>query len=219
MTDEPVEPTKQPETTDATAAGAGPGQPAPTTFTQDQLDAILKERLARAMSTFTSKAKADVLAELGIEDVAMAKKTLAEAEATKAAQMSELEKAQAQVTEAEAAATKATTEAEAIKAKAAEALLQAAVISEAGNFHRPLQAWLLADHSKIKLNEDGTYDGIEDALKALAETDPHLVKTDSNTTGPGTPARTKPKSIVEKLLEKNQQQQGGEQPRRSTVKM
>ncbi|KKL27107.1 hypothetical protein LCGC14_1759220, partial [marine sediment metagenome] len=55
--------TKQPETTDATAADAGPGEPTPTTFTQDQLDAILKERLARAMSTFTSKAKADVLAE------------------------------------------------------------------------------------------------------------------------------------------------------------
>ncbi|KKM28078.1 hypothetical protein LCGC14_1568240, partial [marine sediment metagenome] len=181
--------------------------------------AILKERLARAMSTFTSKAKADVLAELGIEDVATAKKTLAEAEAARTAQMTELEKAKAEIAEVQAKAAQATTEAEAIKVEAAEALLQAAVISEAGNFHRPLQAWLLADHSKIKLNEDGTYDGIEDALKALVETDPHLIKTDSNTTGPGTPARTKPKSIVEKLLEKNQQQQGGEQPRRSTVKM
>ena len=219
MTDEPVEPTKQPETTDATAADAGPGEPTPTTFTQDQLDAILKERLARAMSTFTSKAKADVLAELGIEDVATAKKTLAEAETAKKAQMTELEKAQSEIAEAQAKAAQATTEAEAIKVKAAEALLQAAVISKAGSFQDPMDAWSFIDRAKIEVQDDGTYKGIDEALKTLIEAKPYLVKTDSNTTGPGTPARTKPKSIVEKLLEKNQQQQGGEQPRRSTVKM
>ena len=195
--------TKQPETTDAdaTAAGDGQGEPTPTTFTQDQLDAILKDRLARAMSTAKATTKAEILAELGIEDLSTAKKTLAEADTAKKAQMTELEKAQSEIAEAQAKAVQATTEAEVIKAQAAEALLQAAVISQAGNFHRPLQAWLLVDHSKIKLNEDGTYDGIEDALKALAETDPHLIKTDSGTPGPGTPARAKPKSIVEKMIE------------------
>jgi len=204
--------TEQPETTDATAAGDGQGLPAPTTFTQDQLDVILKERLARAMST----SEADFLAKLGIDDIATVKKTLADAEAAKKAQMTELEKARAEIAEAETKAAQATTEAEALKAQADEALLQAAVISQAGNFHRPLQAWLLVDHSKIKLNEDGTYDGIEDALKTLAETDPHLIKADDGQPGPGTPARAKPKSIVEKIFEKNQQPSG--EPRRSTVK-
>lgn len=216
--DEPVEPTKKPENTDATAAGAGQGEPTPTIFTQDQLDTILKDRLTRAMSTAKATTRAEILAELGIEDLTVAKQTLADADAANRAQMSELEKAKAETAKAQAEAAQATTEAEAIKAEAAEALLQAAVISQAGNFHKPLQAWLLVDRSKFKLNEDGKYDGIEDALKTLAETDPHLVKTDSDTPGPGTPARIKPKSIVE-LLEKNQQQGGEQPPRRSTVKM
>ncbi|KKL93653.1 hypothetical protein LCGC14_1566710, partial [marine sediment metagenome] len=181
--------------------------------------AILKERLARAMSTFTSKAKADVLAELGVEDIATAKKTLAEAEAARTAQMTELEKAKAEIAEVQAKAAQATAEAEAIKVEAAEALLQAAVISKAGSFQDPMDAWSFIDRAKIEVQDDGTYKGIDEALKTLIEAKPYLVKADSNTTGPGTPARTKPKSIVEKLLEKNQQQQGGEQPRRSTVKM
>ena len=211
--------TKKPETTDATAADAGQGEPTPTTFTQDQLDAILKERLARAMSTFTSKAKADVLAELGVEDLATAKQTLAEAETAKKAQMTELEKAQSEIAEAQDQAAQATTEAEVIKAEAAQALLKAAIITQAGSFQDPMDAWSFIDRTKIEVNEDGTYKGIDEALKTLIEAKPYLIKTDSNTTRPGTPARTKPKSIVEKLLEKNQQQQGGEQPRRSTVKM
>jgi hypothetical protein len=207
--------TEQPETTDATAAGAGQGEPTPTTFTQDQLDTILKDRLARAMST----SKADFLAELGIEDLAAAKKTLADADAANKAQMSELEKAKAETAEAQAQAAKATTDAAAIKVKADEALLKAAIISRAGNFNAPMDAWLFIDQTKIGVNEDGTYKGIDEALKGLVEAKPYLVKTDSDTPGPGTPARTKPKSIVEKLLEKNQQQGGEQPPRRSTVKM
>ena len=200
MADEPVEPTKQPEPIDATAADAGQGQPAPTTFTQEQFDAILKDRLARAMSTSTSKAKADILAELGIEDVATAKKTLAEAETTRKAQMTELEKAQAEIAEAQAAATKATAEAAAIKAAATKDLLKAAIISKAGQFEDPMDAWSFIDRSKIEAQEDGTYKGIDEALKALTEAKPYLVKADNGTPGPGTPARRKPQTIVEKLL-------------------
>ncbi|KKL89123.1 hypothetical protein LCGC14_1917820 [marine sediment metagenome] len=194
--------TEQPET-DATAADAGQGEPTPATIThtQDQLEAILKDRLARSMSTFTSKAKADVLAELGIEDVATAKKTLAEAETAKKAQMTELEKAQSEIAEAQAKAAQATTEAEAIKVKAAEALLQAAVISKAGSFQDPMDAWSFIDRAKIEVQDDGTYKGIDEALKTLIEAKPYLVKTDSGTPGPGTPARAKPKSIVEKMIE------------------
>lgn len=203
--------TKQPET-DATAAGDGQGQPAPTTFTQDQLDTILKERLARAMST----SKADFLAELGIEDVATAKKTLADADTARKAQMSELETAQAEIVDAKAAAQKAAADAEVIKVAAAEALLKAAIISKAGNLNDPMDAWQFIDQSKIEAQEDGTYKGIDEALKILIEAKPYLVKTDSGTPGPGTPARAKPKSIVEKIFEENQQPSG--EPRRSTIK-
>jgi hypothetical protein len=214
MAEEPVESTKQPETKDATAAGDGQGAtPPPVTFTQDQLDTILKERLARAMSA----SKADFLAELGTENMASAKKTLAEAEAAKEAQMTELEKAKAEIVEALTQAAQATTEAEVIKAQADEALLKAAIISKAGQFEDPMDAWSFIDQAKIEVQDDGTYKGIDEALKILIEAKPYLIKTDSDTPGPGTPARVKPKSIVEKIFEENQQP-GGEQPRRSTVK-
>ena len=207
--------TGQPVTDNATAAEAGqPWQADPVTFTQEQLDAIIADRLDRA----TTKTKADLLAELGIEDTATAKKTLAEAEAAKAAQMTELEKAQAQIAEAQAAAAKATTEAEAIKVQAAEAMLRAAVISKAGAFNDPMDAWSFIDRSKIEANEDGTYKGVDEALAALAEAKPYLVKADSAQTGPGTPSRAKPQGIVQKLFE-NQKQGGEPKPRRSTVKM
>lgn len=205
--------TKQPGTTDATAAGDGPGQPAPAvTYSQEQIDEMLKPRLDRARD----KAQADLLAELGIEDAATAKKTLAEAEATKKAQMSELEKAQAEIADAKAQAVKATTDAAAIKAQADEALLKAAIISQAGNLNDPMDAWQFIDRAKIEVQEDGTYKGIDEALKILIEAKPYLVKSDNGIPGPGTPARSKPKSIVEKLFEKNQQPSG--EPRRSTVK-
>ncbi len=207
--------TEQPENTDATAAGDGQGQPAPAvTFTQDQLDAIVKERLARA----TAKTQADLLAELGIEDPVAAKKALAEAEAAKVAQMSELEQAQAQIAEAQSQAAKATTDAEAIKAKAGEALLKAAIISKAGQFNDPMDAWSFVDRTKIEAQEDGTYKGIDEALKVLTEAKPYLVKAANGQPGPGTPARAKPKSIVEKLIEDQKKPEPGE-PRRSTVRM
>ncbi len=205
--------TEQPETTDATAAGDGPGQPAPTvTYSQDQIDEMLKPRLDRAKD----KAKADLLAELGVEDTATAKKTLAEAQAAREAQMSELEKAQTQIADLEAQSVQAKAEAETIKAQVDEALLKSAIIAKAVGFNDPMDAWSFIDRAKIEVQDDGTYKGIDEALKILIEAKPYLVKTDSFTPGPGTPARTKPKSIVEKIFEKNQQPSG--EPRRSTIK-
>lgn len=190
--------TEQPEIPNATAAGDGqPGPAAPATFTQEQLDAIIKDRLDRA----TAKTKADLLGELGIEDVKTAKQTLAEAEAARAAQMTELEKAQAEIAKAKELADKATTEAEAIKAQAAEALLKAAIVSQAGQFNDPLDAWQFVDRSKIETAEDGTYKGIDEALKTLVETKPYLVKDDGGG-NPGTPTRARAQTIAEKLLNK-----------------
>ena len=207
--------TEQPETTDATAAGDGQGQPAPATFTQEQLDTIVKDRLARA----TTKTTADLLTELGVENVATAKKTLTEAKAAHEAQMSELEKAQAQIVEAQAQAAQATAEAETVKAQAAEALLKAATISQAGNFNDPNDAWSFVDKSKIEIQEDGSYKGIDEALKGLIEAKPYLVKAEGSGPGPGTPTRPKGQTILEKLLvEDKKKTEAGEQ-RPSTVRM
>jgi hypothetical protein len=171
----------------------------------------VKDRLVRA----NAKTQTDLLAQLGIEDVETAKRTLADAKAAQAAQMSELEKAQADVAEAKEAAQKATADAEVIKVAAAEALLKAAIISQAGHLNDPMDAWQFVDRSKIEANEDGTYKGIDEALKALVEAKPYLVKVANGNQGTGTPARAKSQTIVEKLL---QDKPVTDQPRRSTVK-
>lgn len=206
--------TKQPENDNANGGGDGqPGQSAPATFTQEQLDTILKDRLARA----TTKATTDLLGELGIEDVATAKQTLVDAKTAHEAQMSELEKANAQITEANARTAEAEIKAEAIKAQAAEALLKAAIISQAGNFNDPNDAWSFVDKSKIEAQEDGSYKGIDEALKGLIEAKPYLVKAEGSS-GPGTPTRPKGQTIMEKLLENQKKTEAGEK-RPSTVRM
>lgn len=206
--------TEKPENDNANGGGDGQeGQSAPATFTQEQLDAILKDRLARA----TTKTTADLLSELGIEDVATAKQTLVDAKTAHEAQMSELEKAQAQIVEVQAQAAQAQIEAETIKAQAAEALLKAAIISQAGSFNDPNDAWSFVDRAKIEAQDDGSYKGIDEALKSLVEAKPYLVKAEGSS-GPGTPTRPKGQTIMEKLLEGKKKTEAGEQ-RPSTVRM
>jgi hypothetical protein len=43
-------------------------------------------------------------------------------------------------------------------------------------WHSPGRALALADLSKVEIDEDGTVHGLKDALKALAKSDPYLVK-------------------------------------------
>ncbi len=172
-----------------------------TQFTQEQLDAIIKDRLERA----TTKTTSDLMAQLGIENVDEAKKTLEDAAKLKQEQMSELEKVQAQVTEAMAQTAQAKADMEAMKLKTDEALLQAAIISKAQSFNDPMDAWLFIDRSKVKTDEDGSYNGIEEALKVLSETKPYLVKVETNGNAKsGTPTRPVSKTVAERLLEKSE---------------
>lgn len=197
--------TEQPEKQDATAAGdSQPGQQTLAKFTQEQLDAIVKDRLERA----TTKTTADLLAQLGIEDIKTAKETLEAAKKSREAQMTELEKAHATIAALEAQSEAVKIEAEAIKARADEALMKSAIIAKAGNFNDPMDAWQFVDRSKIEVSEDGTYKGIDEALKTLTEAKPYLVKVGNGNepTGPGTPTRPKMKTVAERLLEQQAEQ-------------
>lgn len=194
---------QQPENENANGGGSGDGQK-PTnqnTFTQEQLDAILKDRLERA----TKKTRDEILGELGIEDLETAKQTMTEAQKAREAQMSELEKANARIEKLEAQAQAAQHEAEATRAAANEALLRAAVISKAGQFNDPEDAWKFVDTSEIEQLEDNTFKGVEEALSKLAESKPYLVKADQSNSQQqatnGTPARKRMRTVAERLLE------------------
>lgn len=205
MTDASVTPDapQQPETPNANGGGTGQA----VTFTQEQLDAIVRDRLERA----TKKTQADILAKLGTDDVEAARKAIEDAAKAKEAQMSELEKSQAEIARLKAQAEKAQAQAEQAQLRAEEMRLQSLVISKAGAFVDPMDAWQFLDKSKLTADDQGNYTGIDEAIKALAESKPYLVKADGGPSG-GTPARSKPKTMAEKLLEIKNKETNPDQP-------
>ena len=134
----------------------GDGQPPDTghgdgkTFTQDQLNAIVAERLARERGKFADyddlKKAADKLRE--IED----------------AQKTELQRAQ----EAQQAAEE---RAKAATAAAQERLMRAEFLAKAAlaGVAHPEDAYALADKSAVQMGEDGTVTGVSEAVKVLID--------------------------------------------------
>lgn len=194
MTDEQTTTNNQPETN---ADGGGSESPETTTFTQAQVDTIIADRLKRSKVSTTN----ELLESLGVETLEAATKAVKDAAATKAAQMTELEKAQAETVTASEALVKVQAEMESTRATAAEALLRAAVISAATGFNDPNDAWTLIDKSSVEVQTDGTYKGIDEAIKALLESKPYLAKTTEKNLG--TPTRNN-KNITQAW--QNQQQ-------------
>lgn len=152
---EPIEPVEPP----VDPMPAAPVEPVePRTFSQDELDRIVKDRLARQKSQFGDyddlKAKAAKLDE--IEE----------------ASRSELEKAQK-------AAADAAAERDTILAEAKEARLNAALMAEVAKADRkvvsPEAALRLLDRSTLELGEDGVPTNTAAAVDTLLETMPFLV--------------------------------------------
>lgn len=119
-------------------------------FTQDELDRILSDRLARERQKFAD-----------YDDLKGAAEKLAELEAE---QMSELEKAQKAREDAEA-------KAQAALEAANDRLMRAAFIAEAakaGASH-PEDAYALADKAGVEMGDDGSVSGVAEAVATLVE--------------------------------------------------
>lgn len=139
---------QQPGATDATAAETAGG--GAQVFTQEQVNAIISDRLARQKAQFGDyedlRAKAEKLAEI------------------EAAQLSELEKAQQRAADLERRAQEA-------EGRARDTLIRSAFVSEAakaGAAH-PEDAYRLADRSRVEVGDDGNVSGVTDAIKALVD--------------------------------------------------
>lgn len=91
----------------------------------------------------------------------------------KQAEMTELEQANAALETAQAKV------ADAEGALNTERIKRAVDLVAMGmNFHSPSNAYALADRSEIAVDEGGKVTGVEDALKALAKQQPHLINTE-----------------------------------------
>lgn len=130
-------------------------------FTQEEVNAIISQRLERAKLSWQKdlpdidslKAKAEKF-----DQLEMAKKTEAELLADQLAQ------AQARAVEAETRAT--------------EQLMKAAVMVEASRmkFRSPEIAWQLLDLSMVSIDDNGKVVGVKECLEALAEEHEYLIE-------------------------------------------
>ena len=157
--------------TAAATAGAAAADATPTAapqiavaFTQADIDRIVKERIDRERAKFA--------------DYDKLKAAQAELDQIKAAQMSDEEKRQARVRELEEQAQAAQSESAATLAKANERLIRAAIIAEASviGFVNATDAYALVDMAAIAIDEAGEVSGAPEAVKALAEKRPYLLR-------------------------------------------
>lgn len=128
-------------------------------FTQDELNAIVADRIGREQAKFGDYE--DVKTQLATFEADQQKKADAE--------KSELDKAQAELDEAKTVAGDLQRQLDATR-------LQNAIEREAGKFKfiDPSDAFALVDRTKLEI-KDGSVTGAENAIKALAEAKPHLV--------------------------------------------
>lgn len=156
MTDQTTNPTPDPTPVVPTA------QPEKT-FTQAELERQLGERLARERAKYAD-----------YEELKAAKTKLEELEA---GQLSERDKLQKQIEKLEKKAAEAEARALEKERLAQETLIRSAVLSEASKlgFANPEDAYLLLAQ-KPTIGEDGQPAGVAEAIKALAESRPYLIR-------------------------------------------
>lgn len=169
-------PAKPPVKPDPPAQTAPPDQQPPSKddlrpaqgLPQSKVDALV----GQARLEGKSAERAALLKELGVTDLEAAQKLLKDADELRKSQMTETERLKTDKEAAEKAAADARAVAERATAEAQAALLRAAVVSRAsGRFANPEAAFKLVDLSKVQA-KDGQFEGIDEALNALAEKEP-----------------------------------------------
>lgn len=160
--------------------GAG-GQPAPgASFTQEQVNEIVRKRLEREAAKFADydahKAAAEELKKL------------------RQAQLSDQERSAARATELEQKLADAQSSETQLRMTIAERLIRAEVASVARDleFADPDDAWRLADLAEVKADDELNVDRalVKKALEKLAKDKPYLLKAGGGAPRPGTPPRT-----------------------------
>lgn len=159
-------------------------------MSQKELDKLIGARAKQAAQSATNK----LFEKLGVSNADEIEAALKKAKDFEEAQLSEAEKLQREMEAAKKSAAEATAAATQAMAEANEMLLKAAVMTAAtgAGFNDPADAWLYIDREAIKPAEGGGYEGLEDAVKAVSEAKPYLVKVASEPPAKGTPLRRPP---------------------------
>jgi hypothetical protein len=153
-----------PTTAPAAGAGAGPGAGAGKSFSQEDVDRIVSQRVARETSKYGDYSELQARA--------------ARADELEASQGTETDKLRAKAErESEKRAASDAKAAQATE-RANTALMRASVVAAAAqaNAADPQDVFTLLDKSALTVDEDGNVDGVADAVTALLKAKPHLVR-------------------------------------------
>ncbi len=174
---------------DPNAGGNDGGTGTKVQFTPEQqaaIDAIIAERVSRANRSAAKAALEARAKELGYESVEEMEAALREHKKAQDDQKSEAEKLREAL---EAEKTKATQAAE----RAKRALIKAAFAEQAiaANLVSVDDAFALADLSGVEVKDDGTVEGVKEAVEQLVKAKQYLVKQTggSGASGGGNPPR------------------------------
>jgi Spy/CpxP family protein refolding chaperone len=162
---------------DGEGGGDGGQQQDGQTFTQEELDRIVKQRLERERARYA--------------DYEELKKAKEELKKLQDADLSEQEKLKKKVQELEDAQAEAERQAKTMELEVNEKLVRAEVRMAAATmqFVSPDDAYSLADLADVKVEEDGSVKGVDKALEKLAKDKPYLLKAEDGQSGAGTPPR------------------------------
>ncbi|WP_252195829.1 scaffolding protein [Bacillus mycoides] len=181
-----------------------PGDPndPPKTFTQEELDEIVKKRLERERNK-----SAEQYGDYDDVKAKLAEYEKAEEERKKQ-EMTEIERLQAEKEEADKKALEASEAAQTAQEKANTRILNTEIksIARALDANDPGDVLALLDKSSIQLDAGGNYQGVEDAVNALKESKPWMFKkvVGADAAGganPGTNPRANEILSLEKELE------------------
>jgi hypothetical protein len=194
------------DTTETTTPGEAEKKPAKT-FTEDELNEIIKKRLERERKKYE-----------GFDEIKAEYERLKKAEEErKQAEMTELERLQAKLAELE----KQAAEAEQAKAQTLEAANKRLIKSEFKVLAKELgvrsealeDAFVLADLSAVEVDEDGNVKGVKEAVEALKKAKPYLFG--GNEYADPTPGNNEAKRADSKESMKRKLQELAEKARKS----
>lgn len=170
--------TPAPATSGAETPPAAQTPPAGKTFTQEDLDRIIADRLAREREK--------------TKDYDELKKAADELKKLQDAQLTEQERQKKELAEAQQARADLDAKLKAKELEVQGVLIRAEVRVQAAKlgFANPDDAYALADLGAVKVSEANEISGVDKALEKLAKEKPYLLGKDSGATG--TPRRAAP---------------------------
>lgn len=163
-------------------------------FTQAELDKIFSDRLKNVKSNTTT----EILQALGVDSLDAVRELVKKQKEADEANKTELQKAQEEAAKAKDEAQKLKQAQEAVMAQAQERLMQAEAMKLAiaykdasGIGFRPEainDVWLVLDRSQVKTGDNGTFEGLKEAIEAVAKARPHWLVDSKQLQNPrGTP--------------------------------